>query len=422
MTGKALILQADARALPLPDASVDLIVTSPPYWGLRSYTDGGEHYDGQFGSEPTPGEYLQSLLACTREWMRVLKPTGSMFVDLGDVYSSRADGSAAVSRRADRAKALPPVRSTTRFAPRKSLLLLPERYRIACLDELGLIVRATIAWDKSNPLPESVRDRVQRTHEDWVHLTKRERYFSAIDLIREQHVGAALTDTARGLGYARHSAGDGTTGDRATGTRGTTRTSHPLGRVPGSVWRVPSERLDVPDELGVDHFAAFPTTWPRRIILGWSPSGICSSCGEGRVPVSDTAMIADRRGRKQRIVDFALDGAHGPDGRAGERWKRLVAITGEACACPEPTAPTRPAVVLDPFGGTGTTALVAKSLGRIGIAVDRSADYCRIAQWRTSDPGELAKALRVEKPRVELAGQTSLFDEADLSLAAREIN
>jgi hypothetical protein len=88
----------------------------------------------------------------------------------------------------------------------------------------------------------------------------------------------------------------------------------------------------------------------------------------------------------------------------------MVAITGYACACPDTTAPTRPAVVLDPFGGTGTTALVAKALGRTAH-VDLSADYCRLAQWRVTDPGELAAALEVEKPPKQVDDQLDLFAE-----------
>ena len=88
---------------------------------------------------------------------------------------------------------------------------------------------------------------------------------------------------------------------------------------------------------------------------------------------------------------------------------------GYACACPEPTADTTPAVVLDPFGGTGTTALVAKALGRHGISVDMSADYCRLAEWRTTDPDQLAKAMRVEKPPKQVDGQESLFDMGEAS-------
>ena len=85
-------------------------------------------------------------------------------------------------------------------------------------------------------------------------------------------------------------------------------------------------------------------------------------------------------------------------------------VVGEACACPDTSAPTRPAVVLDPFGGTGTVALVARVLGRQGWHVDLSRDYCRLAQWRVTDPGEIARAMHVEKPEPVAEGQSSLLD------------
>jgi hypothetical protein len=89
-----------------------------------------------------------------------------------------------------------------------------------------------------------------------------------------------------------------------------------------------------------------------------------------------------------------------------------VTVTGYACACPDNTAATRPAFVLDPFGGTGTTALVADVLGRHGISIDRSADYCRLAAWRTTDSGERARALGVPKPPRPMDGQGDLFEVA----------
>ena len=92
-----------------------------------------------------------------------------------------------------------------------------------------------------------------------------------------------------------------------------------------------------------------------------------------------------------------------------------AAITGYACGCPDATAPVRPAVVVDPFGGTGTTALVASMLGRTGISVDLSADYCRLARWRTTDPAERARALQVPKPPPVPDGQASLFDDIEAS-------
>src|SRR5690606_20170089 len=107
---------------------------------------------------------------------------------------------------------------------------------------------------------------------------------------------------------------------------------------------------------------------------------------------------------------------HGqPDAGSTLRGKHIRSITGYVCACPEASAPTRPAVVLDPFGGTGTTALVASVLGRYGITVDRSADYCRIAQWRVTDPRERARALGVDPPPPTPAGQGSLFDDVEVS-------
>lgn len=119
----------------IPADSVDLIVTSPPYFALRSYTDGGEHYDGQIGSEATPRAFLEALWTVTAECKRVLKPSGSMWVNLGDKYSGG-----------------------------KSLMGLPWRYAIGCIDNLGLILRAEVVWSKPNGLPESVTDRVRRSH------------------------------------------------------------------------------------------------------------------------------------------------------------------------------------------------------------------------------------------------------------------
>jgi hypothetical protein len=168
--------------------------------------------------------------------------------------------------------------------------------------------------------------------------------------------------------------------------------------------------LRVPPELGIDHFAAFPFAFPRRIIQGWSPEGICTGCGEGRRPIADTTKAGGwtRATTSSRIREGSRSGGGEFAGRRVHHHVE-VRISGEVCACPDTTAPTRPAVVLDPFSGTGTTALVAHALGRIGIGVDMSADYCRLAQWRTTDPGQLAAALEVEKPPKQLDGQDDLL-------------
>jgi DNA modification methylase len=450
-----LVLRGDARALPLPDASVDLICTSPPYFSLRSYTDGGEHYQGQIGSEPTPAEYVDSLIDCTREWMRVLKPSGSLWVNLGDKYAGNT-GNMPAHTQSVAGRSLNQVLGRREgrpervggHVPTKSLIGLPWRYALRCIDDLGLILRAEVIWAKPNGLPESVTDRVRRSHEQWFwlstwapegpppdlvravleqvaagiltvdeaerllttditshevwfHATKQPRYFSAVDEIREQH---AEPNGRPGYGRERPPAPGGNRGPHVG------RLSHAahrdmgqsaLGKLPGSVWEIPSEPLQVPDYLGVDHFAAFPTEWPRRIILGWSPSGICTACEEGRRPII-TATHARPAGdwNPSRKVE------NRPVGLARPSFSGH--ITGEACACPDTTAPTQPAVVVDPFGGTGTTALVAAALGRHGVSVDRSADYCRLAAWRTTDRGEIAKAMRVPKPPRPVDGQEVL--------------
>ncbi len=422
----AIVLRGDARNLPLPDESVDLIVTSPPYFGLRSYTDGGEHYAGQIGSEGTPAEWVAALVACTAEWVRVLKPSGSIFVNLGDKYAgSRMDGSsgwdsAPLDHDPKKLKLSQLARSqgalrTSTSLPAKSLLGLPWRYALACTDQLGLILRAEIIWAKPNGLPESVTDRVRRAHEQVFHFTRQPRYYSAVDEIREPHLrpktaAEMARDCATPRGSTRHSgnAGIARNGVRDDDLR-TYTGSNPLGKLPGSVWDIPSQPLTVPASLGVDHFAAFPMELPRRCVLGWSPPGVCTACGEGRRPVVDKRYVKGQSGTSGFQRDAARPlGGGGMHGMPA--FDALTTITGYACACPDTTAPARPSIVVDPFGGTGTTALVASAYGRHGITVDMSADYCRLAAWRTTDPGQLASALQVAKPPPVMDGQATFDD------------
>jgi DNA modification methylase len=396
----AVVIRGDAAHLPLADASVDLIVTSPPYFGLRSYTDGGEHYEGQLGDEPTPSEYLDALIACTAESMRVLKPGGSLFINLGDKYSDRSGGrhSGTGTGRGPQAGRLP----QTRGPMEKSLLGLPWRYALRCIDELGLILRAEIVWSKPNGLPESVTDRVRRSHEQVFHLVKSPRYYTAVDEIREAADPVNIAHHARYGGRYKGSPEDG----RNDGNGRSNFQASPLGKLPGSVWSIPTAPLTVPDHLGVDHFAAFPPELVRRIILGWSPREVCCACGEGRRPSSTAEQHltqATYNGRAATMVGRE-------DGRSGPPRVTLRTVAGYVCGCPDTIAPARPGIVLDPFGGTGTTALVASVFGRVGISVDLSADYCRLATWRTTDPGERARALDVPKPERPVEGQLDMFD------------
>lgn len=410
----ALVVRADARSLPLPDASVDLVVTSPPYYGLREYRDGGELLAGQVGLEDSPLLYLDVLLECVDEWLRVLRPGGSIFVNLGDKRADRAGGRDNTDNRRQLGDLNHPGRAhrpkrtrTTSIAPRGSRLMLPERFALACVDKLGLSVRQSIIWDKPSAVPESVRDRCRDSHETIYHLVRAdERYYAAVDRIRVPHAQSSL------LRAAAHRSPSGTLHPETRGshTMSATSTVNPAGALPGSVWRIPSVPLDVPAGLGVDHFAAFPPDLARRAVLGWSPERRCLACGAGLRPVIDNPSYGSFNDEQQgdRLAGRGQDSAH-----RNRVWRRrlregLVArIVGEACGCADPGA-TVPGVVVDPFGGTGTTALVAHVTGRVGISADLSHDYGRIAQWRTADPRELARALDLPMPPAQADGQEQL--------------
>jgi DNA modification methylase len=336
VTGTATVIQADARHLPLADGSVDLIVTSPPYFALRDYKDGDKSVEGQIGAEATPAEFLEALWACSQEWWRVLAPGGSLWVNLGDKYATGATPNPQSSKSTmtggqHKGVKSVPVRKVYDNLRTKSLLGLPWRYAIGMTDGqgdpggVGWILRAEVIWAKPNGLPESVRDRVARKHEQWFHFTKSERYFSAVDLIREEYQTSRDNPGGGNTYRVMRKAGAKDTNLGGAGY-------HPLGKLPGSVWTVATEPLKVPDTF-TDHFAAFPSEWPRRIILGWAPKG---------------------------------------------------------------------GTVLDPFGGTGTTAAVAKALGCRGISVDLSAAYCQLAQWRTNGDGytKIAKKVADRTPAV----------------------
>lgn len=324
------LLRGNALALPLANASVDLVVTSPPYFNLRAYTDDGEAMADQIGAEATPTEFVDALLAATAEMVRVLKPSGSIWVNLNDKYagsSGTGNNNGLTGTAYD--PAAPPARSAPKTykritsVPRKSLIGVPWRYALRCIDELGLTLRAEVIWSKAG-MPEPVKDRVRRTHETWFHFTKGPHYYADLDPIREPYVTAEKGKTwaqRRELGFTGATRGINVS-DQAKADGGFAR--HPKGRLPASVWNINTSSVRAPEHLG-KHHAAFPLEWPRRIILGWSP----------------------------------------PDG-----------------------------VVLDPFSGTGSTVAMADALGRHGVGVDLSASYIRLAQWRIEESGHAEKALQ----------------------------
>lgn len=138
LRGKVLVGDVREMLPAIPDSSVDCVITSPPYFRLRNYDA-----TGQIGLEPTIDDWVKALRGILAEVARVLKPTGSLWLNLGDSYSRQPrDG-----------------------ADTKSLLLGPERVALAMIED-GWVIRSKVIWAKSNPMPTSVRDRLSCTWED----------------------------------------------------------------------------------------------------------------------------------------------------------------------------------------------------------------------------------------------------------------
>lgn len=170
-------IRADARHLPISDASVQCIVTSPPYWGLRDYGQ-----DGQIGLERTPHEYVSTTRGVAAELWRVLRADGTLWLNLGDCYNAYNGGagpSSSISRGAsttERPKLETGYGLRTKGLKPKDLVGIPWRVAFA-LQADGWYLRSDIIWAKRNCMPESVTDRPTRSHEYIFLLTKSERYF-----------------------------------------------------------------------------------------------------------------------------------------------------------------------------------------------------------------------------------------------------
>jgi DNA modification methylase len=499
------VYQGDCReVLPtLADASVDCVVTSPPFWGLRDYG----HAD-QLGLESTLEQYVANLVAVFRELRRVLKPSGTVWLnlgssfasgdigpnqsrrrqrapaygtdgtgrrdsqDLGSSYSDLCDGCrAALSRHIpDKLQPLPdasqpplltgrdseprgsePVplgasplgvqesttpqsstpplgrcshcgncgvclsvlRSSVRDAQecgRKAWLnyptfkpkdLVPIPWMVAmALQTDGWFLRRDVIWAKPNPMPESVTDRPTSAHEYVFLLTKSARYFYDADAVREPHKwqdGAELLVNPQARQQKRlverAAAGDSSavrTQDTykaaIRGERGKGRYSDVgaeqnysmslAGRNLRSIWTIATR------PYSGAHFAVFPPELPERCIkAGSSEHGVCQECG------APWERVAERTGAtapnpydptryeglgKHRGLD-RTPSAHSAGWR--ERSPEASTMTtGWRPTCAHEREPV-PAVVLDPFAGSGTVGMVANRLSRRAILIDLNADY-----------------------------------------------
>lgn len=183
---RATLYCGDARStlVTLPDQSVDCVVTSPPYYGQRDYGS-----PDQLGLEVTPFDYIDNLMCVFREVHRVLKDSGSVWVNLGDTYwSGKGAPTCKDSKNPHRRFERPQDKTNPNPICRgKQLLLIPQRFAIAMQDD-GWIVRNEVIWAKTNPTPDPVADRLAVAHEQFYFFTKKSHgyYFNqeAIAVIR----------------------------------------------------------------------------------------------------------------------------------------------------------------------------------------------------------------------------------------------
>jgi DNA modification methylase len=251
------ILQGDCRAvLPtLPAGSVQCVVTSPPYYGLRSYNGG----DAEIGLEPTPAEYVANLVAVFREVWRVLADDGVVFLNLGDSYANDTKWGGVTGGK--HAKGLHGGSEigrgrTNSGLPSKCLMGIPWRVALALVDD-GWTLRQDNIWHKTNAMPESVTDRTTRAHEYVFLLTKQARYYYDHEAIKEPAVkGHANSDFNTGK-TATHQLGRSSDAERVDdGTRNRR-----------SVWTIPTS------PYAGAHFATMPPALVEPCILAGSRPG-----------------------------------------------------------------------------------------------------------------------------------------------------
>ena len=319
---RVLVGDARERLQGLPPSSIDVVITSPPYFQLRNY-----QVEGQLGLEASVQEWVDHLVAVFDEVARVLKSSGSMWLNLGDSYARKPEHG----------------------APPKSLLLAPERLLLA-LAERGWLVRNKVVWSKPNPMPASATDRLTCSWEPLYLLVRGPRYFFDLDSIRLAHrsQGAALRRGAapartRPPAWSGPLAGsqDGLGRLKAQGLSG-----HPLGKNPGDVWTIATAGY-----RGA-HFATFPEALVERPLLASCPARVCARCGQAwaREPV------------QRSLGHLALLGQLVPN-----------------CTC---RAAARSGLVLDPFMGAGTVAVVAERLERDWLGIELNPDFAALTYQR----------------------------------------
>ena len=395
------ILQGDVveQLRTLPDCSVQCVVTSPPYYGLRDYG-----IAGQIGMEETPEVFVAKIVEVFREVKRVLRDDGTLWLNFGDSYCGswgnsgrrpELDNTPSEQREKnteyfnrggwDERRERPPSSYNIPGYKQKDLFGIPWMVAFALRAD-GWYLRSDIIWSKPNPMPESVTDRPTKAHEYVFLMTKSARYFYDADAIREDASPATLERNKYGFNGAFKGQLQGSpTEERWQEGRPIEKPQFGLnGRNRRTVWEIATQ--PTPEA----HFATFPEALVEPCIkAGTSERGCCAVCGAPMERVVEKESPPIEVFTKCRVKEDDGDYLYTPRkngekvgaGQKYQNWRNEhpATTTGWKATC-KCNADTVPCVVLDPFGGSGTTAKVARDLKRDCTLIELNPAYIKIAK------------------------------------------
>jgi len=332
----------------LPDCSVHCCVTSPPYWGLRDYG-----VDGQIGLEKTPEEYVAKMVEVFQEVKRVLRDDGTLWLNLGDSYGSGGRKTQVPQTVANGNDQDLPLNNRGKQGFEKQLIGIPWRVAFA-LQADGWYLRSDIIWSKPNPMPESVTDRPTKAHEYVFLLAKNARYYYDADAVREAHV----TQENRPDGIIRNR----------------------LFEYDSKENQLRPRKPNKQDQTGNPTYTGFNERWRVKNLQRQDPN----TMHQAREMARNGTNIPGHSGNYNANGECLLN----PNGRNRRTvWEIATQPTPDAHFATFPEALVEPCikagcplggVVLDPFGGSGTTGLVARNLKRDCILIELNPAYVKI--------------------------------------------
>ena len=370
----------------LEDESVDCVVTSPPYWALRDYG-----VEGQLGLEPTFQEYINKLCDIFDEVKRVLKKTGTCWVNLGDSYAGNmgkksgwTDNKLGFSKEEAIEKGVCLTNKTKIIhqLPQKCLVGIPARFQIEMINR-GWILRNVIIWKKNNCMPSSVKDRFTVDFEYVFFFTKNKKYYfeqqfetyaPASDVRYRQKLRAGKKYNSKepyknNLPY-------NSIKRRGNDKDGLCVGGNNQGRNKRAVWTINSK------PFSEAHFAVYPEELCETPIKAGCPKEVCVKCGKPKEPIF-------KSNPQKREIEWHNE----KYGKEDEKTKRLGRMQPQksvyntsqfkgykpTCSC---NVEFKKGVVLDPFVGSGTTLKVARNLNIDSIGIELNPEYIKIIKKR----------------------------------------